>query len=124
MMPPVLKAIIRRLATASFVIGVVAVAVLSLVPLQAIPGMDVSDKAQHLIAYLCLALAGGIAFPGRRSLLVMGLGLVLFGVSLELAQSFIPGRFASVVDAAANTLGVALGLTLAWVAGSRAGLSA
>lgn len=118
-----MKARIRTLAAAAFAVGVVAVVALSVVQPD-IPAMHGSDKARHLSAYLCLALAGGIAFPGRRSLLVVGLGLVAMGIGLEFIQAFIPGRMASVGDAAANTAGVALGLTVAWIAGTRAGLSA
>lgn len=115
---------IRPLAGAVFAIGAIAVALLSLLPQHTMPVMDVSDKAQHLIAYLCLALAGGIAVPGWRPMLWVGLGLIVFGAGLECVQAFVPGRFASVGDAAANTLGVALGLTLARIAGFRARRSA
>ena len=107
-----------------FVAGMVCVAVLSLLPQDAIPSVDVSDKVQHLMAYLCLALAGGVTFPERRSMLALGLGLVALGIGIECAQAFVPGRFASVGDAAANTLGVALGLSLARIAVARARLSA
>jgi VanZ family protein len=62
-----------------------------------------------------VALAGGIAFPDRRFLLA--LGLIGLGASLEIAQAVVPGRFASIGDVAANTLGVALGLTIARFAG-------
>ncbi len=117
-----MKARIRTLAAAAFAVGVVAVVALSVVQPD-IPAMHGSDKARHLSAYLCLALAGGIAFPGWRSLLAVGLGLVAMGIGLEFVQAFIPGRMASAGDVAANTAGVALGLTVAWIAGTRARLS-
>jgi len=41
----------------------------------------------------------------------------LYGASMEVLQSFAPGRTASLYDAAANVLGVGLGLT---IAGTRA----
>lgn len=120
-----MKAPVRILAGAAFAAGVIAVAVLCLLPQEAVPHLDVGDKAQHLIAYLCLALAGGVAFPGRSVWVVvgLGLGLVALGIGLEVGQAFVPGRYASMGDAAANTLGVVIGLTVARVASARAGLS-
>lgn len=123
MIPTAVRARIRPLAGAAFAAGALAVTVLSLLPREVVPDVDLGDKVQHLIAYLCLALAGGIAFPDRRSLLALGLGLVVLGAGLEFAQAIVPGRFASVGDAIANTLGVALGLTIARFAVSRARLS-
>jgi len=111
--PAATRSIIRPLAGAAFAVGAIMVVVLSLLPQDIAPHVDVGDKVQHLIAYLCLALAGGIAFPDRRFLLALGLGLIALGVSLEIAQAFVPGRFASIGDVAANTLGVAVGLAIA-----------
>ncbi len=111
------------MAGAVFTLGAVCVAVLSLLPQTVLPSVELSDKLQHLIAYLCLALAGGIAFPQRRSLIALGLGLIALGVGLEVAQGFVPGRLVSAADAIANTAGVALGLIVARIAGSWAGLS-
>lgn len=113
---------IRILAGVAFFAGMLTVAVLSLLPQDAVPQVDLSDKLQHLIAYLCVALAGGIAFPEGRFPIVLGLVLVVLGVGIEGAQAFIPGRFASVGDAVANTFGVLIGVALARVAGARGGL--
>ena len=108
---------IRKAALVLFVLGVLAVASVSLLPQQALPPVGLWDKLQHLVAYGALALTGGAAFPGNRRLLVLGGGLILFGGALELAQAGIPGRFGSIGDALANALGVALGLAVAhWAA--------
>lgn len=112
------------LAGVAFAAGTLCVTVFSLLPQDAIPHVDVSDKIQHLVAYLCLALTGGAAFPGRRSMAALGLGLVAVGIGLECAQMFVPGRSASVGDAVANTLGVVLGLAFAHIAHVRARRSA
>ena len=112
------------LAGMSCVAGILAVTILSLLPQDTLPHMDVSDKVQHLIAYFCMALAGGIAFPRRRSLMALGFGLAVLGIGLEFAQMFVPGRFASIGDGVANTLGVVLGLSLARIVNTRTGLSA
>ncbi len=113
MTPASARSIIRPLAGAAFAAGVLAVVVLSLVPQEALSHFNLSDKPLHAAAYLCLALAGGIAFPDRRSLLALALGLVALGIVLEFGQALVPGRFTSVGDAVANTVGVVLGLTIA-----------
>ncbi len=124
MTQPPSKAVIRRLAAVAFVAGALAVTILSLLPDNAMPHTRLWDKAQHVIAYLCLGLAGGIAFPDRRFVPVLGLGLVALGIGLEFGQAIIPGRYTSAWDALANTLGVMLGLALARFTLPRTGLSA
>ena len=109
--------VLRRAARTLFAIGVLLVALVSLVPQESLPPVGLWDKLQHLLAYGALALTGGVAFPGNRRLVVLGAWLVLLGGALELAQAQIPGRFGSIGDALANTLGVALGLAAAhWAA--------
>lgn len=117
------KSFFRPLAAAAFAVGALTVAVLSLLPQELMPNVDVGDKIQHLTAYLCLALVGGTAFPGRRQQLAVGLGLFAFGIGIEFIQAFVPGRFASVGDVVANTIGVVLGLSIARFAGSRVTLA-
>jgi len=113
------NAIIRWAAITGFAAGVVAVSVLSLIPSDALPGIEVWDKLQHLLAYLVLAVTGAVAFPGRRSLPWLAIGLLILGCVLEAIQAFVPGRVADVDDAVANAIGVGLGLVIARVAGSR-----
>ena len=75
-----------------------------------------SDKIGHFIAYLALSgsfiLARFVTYPA--SLLGVA-GVALFGVGLEWAQSFVPGRHPSVWDAAANALGAAWAAPLAYL---------
>lgn len=113
MTPAAARSIIRPLAGAAFAAGAIIVAVLSLLPQDVMPHVGFGDKIQHLIAYLCLALAGGIAFPDRRSFLALAVGLVALGIVLEFGQAVVPGRFTSIGDVVANTVGVLLGLTIA-----------
>jgi VanZ family protein len=44
--------------------------------------------------------------------LPIALSLIALGGMIEVAQSFVPGRFASMGDFVANAVGVALGLAL------------
>jgi len=113
------NAVIRWAAITGFAAGVAAVSVLSLIPSDALPGIEVWDKLQHLLAYLVLAVTGAVSFPGRRSLPWLAIGLLILGCVLEAIQAFVPGRVADVDDAVANAIGVGLGLVIARVAGSR-----
>ena len=100
---------VRKLAKIAFFIGLVAVIALALLPQETLPETGTWDKLNHALAYGVLALSGGLGFKGRRSLLMVGLGLVVLGAGLELAQSVIPNRDGNITDALANFVGVAMG---------------
>ena len=104
----------RKFARLSFAIGIIAVTWLSLTPQDALPEIHLWDKLQHLIAYGALAICGTVGFQGRRPRLILGVGLMALGCGLEVAQAVIPGRSPSVIDAAANIAGMALGMATTW----------
>jgi VanZ family protein len=106
---------IRNIARLSFPIGLIAVAWLSLTPRDAMPEIQMWDKLQHLMAYAVLAACGAIGFPGGRPRLIVGVGLIVFGCGLEIAQAAVPGRSSNIGDAVANIAGIALGLATAWI---------
>ena len=70
------------------------------------------DKAQHFIAYFGLALMGVLGWAHRRRPLVIFLGVITLGGTLELLQAVV-GRDAEWGDMAANTLGAGTGTVLA-----------
>lgn len=90
-----------------FVFGVLVTGWVSLLPRVALPETGVSDKIEHLVAYVVLSLVGCRAFPDQVQRILMG--LVLYGIALEGLQSLVPGRVPSLMDIVANTLGVGLG---------------
>ena len=94
------------------------VVIASLVPARDLPHLRVSDKLEHLLAYLALALwFGGLVPP--RGYLRLALGLVALGGGIEIAQGLMGlGRQAGWRDFEADALGVALGLSLC-IAGLR-----
>ncbi|MFN3859751.1 MAG: VanZ family protein [Caulobacter sp.] len=99
-----------------FVLALLVIAWLSLSPIEELPvSVSLWDKAQHAIAYFGLALIGAWAFPDRSGRLAVG--LVAFGVGVEILQAAMAlGRQGDAIDAVANTLGVAVGLAVAWSA--------
>jgi VanZ family protein len=106
-------------ARGAFVIGALAVTVLSLAPVQTLPTLDLSDKINHAIAYAFLAATGCFGFGAfsRRAQFVIVVSLSLFGGLIEVLQP-LSGRSASVADTLANQIGIGLGWLLAWKAAS------
>jgi VanZ family protein len=103
---------LRRAYLWLFGLLLVAVAVASLLPLNATPGLAVNDKLQHFLAYTGLALVGALATTRQWPLWWLGLALLLFGVVIELLQGYFGYRFAEWLDVVANASGIAAGLVL------------
>lgn len=98
-----------KLAKTAFFIGLATVIAFSLLPQENVPETGLWDKWNHALAYGLLTISGGIGFKGRRSLLTVGIGLVVLGAVLELAQSATPDRDGSIYDVVANFVGIAIG---------------
>lgn len=97
----------------AFYVGAAVVGVLSLVPGQALPSTGISDKVEHLLAYIALGLVGGAtARNGHRAMLSI-LGVIAFGIAIEFLQLFAPGRYAEIGDAAADAAGAVIGGAIA-----------
>ncbi len=91
-----------------------SIAALSLLPIRGPDlGLPQGDKWHHAFAYLVLTLYfGQLVATGWRTRFVLVLGLLGYGIAIELAQSFTPARQAELADLAANALGIAIGLVL------------
>ena len=87
-----------------------------------LPGTgQVSDKQAHAAAYGVLAILCLMGLTGWRWRRVAGATLlgafvitVLYGISDEFHQSFVPGRSPDVADVVADAVGAVLALTAAW----------
>jgi VanZ family protein len=87
-----------------------AVVVTSLLPARELPRLHVSDKLEHLLAYLSLAIWFGGLVRVRRYLW-LALALLALGGSIEIAQGLMGlGREADWRDFIAGACGVGLGL--------------
>ena len=71
-----------------------------------------ADKVFHFLGYSWLAFLPPLAFARKQTGVRLALSMIGLGCGLELCQAFIPGRFFSFGDLAANTLGVLAGLWL------------
>ena len=95
-----------------------------------LPDIPDLDKGLHCIVYGVLALSALFAVPEYKyqanpfgvSLLVV-LFCLLYGISDEFHQSFIPGRFPSVLDLVADTIGAVVVVWI-WYRMKRKGLGA
>ena len=93
--------------------GWVLCIVLSLMPAVDLPGPAHSDKIGHFLAYFMLSAWAVWTFRSRRAHLLAALALVALGIAMEFAQANLTRvRLGDVRDALANTLGVAVGLSL------------
>jgi len=88
--------------------------VFSLAPPPPVDAPHGSDKLVHFLCYGALAVGAVQLFATRAALLRATVGLVALGVALELAQEALTQtRMLDPRDAAANTLGVLLGMLVA-----------
>jgi hypothetical protein len=71
-----------------------------------------ADKLYHCAAYGWLAVLPMIGLAIRRFALSAALSMIILGILLEIGQYFIPSRTCSLLDIAANSLGVVLGIFL------------
>ena len=93
-----------------FVCCLVFTTIMALIPVAEVPDVfNFWDKAQHTFAFVVLAIMVGFAFPNKIKM--MGIGLLLYGASIELMQTFFTvTRVGEVSDFAADCLGISIGL--------------
>lgn len=95
--------------------GLVAlsIVILSLVPGSMRPHILRNDHLEHFVAYLAVASLWAVGNRRSGRLLASGLLLAACAGLLEVAQLWIPGRTASIVDFASSAIGGSVGLLLA-----------
>jgi len=104
------KRILRGLWMAAIVLVVVSSLLPSnSLPIKALDNLGISDKLEHCIAYLVLAILPGI-HESRRFITAAALGAVAMGVILEFGQLYSGWRDFEVGDMVADAIGVCVGL--------------
>lgn len=98
----------RALASGPWVVAGL-IAVLSLSPRR----LDLTAVGpggwEHPLAYFALGAAAVLAGGGRSRVALLG-WLWLYGIALEVLQTFVPGRTPLVSDAVSSAFGAALGV--------------
>ena len=93
-------------------LGVVAIAVLSLVPGELRPQILVSNLLEHFAAYCATSFALAFGYLGHTRVLPIALLLTIYAAILETAQLWVPGRASRIIDFAAGSLGAWAGISL------------
>jgi VanZ family protein len=75
------------------------------------PHSDLSQDAEHALAFVLVGLAFGFAYS-RNRLLTSVIAVVMIGV-LEILQLWAPGRHARLEDFVVDALAACIGLTIA-----------
>ena len=83
------------------------VGILSLMPT---PDLGGSDKIAHFVTYAFLSAVFSLIAEQRKSLWLILIGLIGYGLLLEFLQSLTSYRQGDIADAIANSLGVMTGL--------------
>jgi VanZ family protein len=100
---------------------IVLATIASIVPAHDLPQMGglISDKLEHIVGYLVLALWFAGIYPKARYPMI-GVALLVMGIVIEGLQGAMKvGRQADLRDVYANSLGIVCGLllALAWLGG-------
>ncbi|WP_456406139.1 VanZ family protein [Thiolapillus sp.] len=85
---------------------------MALTPIPDLLQQTVNDKFGHALAFLLLAFLVHASWPNAPFGWRHGAPLVAYGAFLECAQYFVPGRFFSLLDIVADTVGIGLYLFL------------
>jgi VanZ family protein len=90
------------------------VSVGSLIPSDMVAGISAFDKLIHAGSYFTLMIWFAGAYEARRHVFI-AVVLIAAGTGLDLVQNLTATRTFSMFDVFANSVGVAVGLVLAWL---------
>jgi VanZ family protein len=100
---------LRAYARWAFAVCLVVVLVYALLPLEIIGPAIGWDKMEHAITFALLTMVGCSAYADRKIQVL--LGLLAYGILIEVLQSFTDYRFAEVLDVVADGVGILIGWT-------------
>lgn len=100
-----------QLLRLSFAAALIAVFVLALLPAPEAPKLvSWQDKIEHFVLFAGLAGLGFLAWPSRAWR--VSVGMLVYGVAMELAQSMTAYRVGDYLDWLADAIGVAVALAV------------
>ena len=88
------------------VTSLLVISYLAFVPKEYPPALSVSDKLNHVAAFLALAFLTDFSFPKIRNILRKTWPLLVYGVGIEIVQIFLPFRHFSLLDVLADAAGL------------------
>jgi VanZ family protein len=100
---------LRTYARRVFAVCLVVVMIAALLPPQIIGSPLGWDKANHAVTFAMLAMLGCGSYSDRKVQVLIG--LLAYGVLIEVLQSFTDYRSAEVLDVVADAVGIAIGWT-------------
>ena len=86
--------------------ALVVISYLAFTPLDIPVASGLNDKVSHIAAFLCLALLTDFSWPESPWNRTKFLSLMSYGLLIEIVQAFLPNRFFSLWDLAADALGL------------------
>ena len=93
----------------------IALIILSLVPLSSIESPGNTDKIAHFIAYLILSVLVYFISGSLKQKVYLFISVIVIGIVLESIQNLIPGRSFSYFDMLGNVAGAVFGYLLSWM---------
>jgi VanZ family protein len=98
----------RTLFRGALVGALIMITYLAFTPLDIPVVASLNDKFSHVAAFLCLAFLSDFSWPDSKwNRAKFGL-LACYGLFIEIVQNFLPHRLFSLLDLAADILGLAL----------------
>jgi len=104
---------LRRACRALFAVALVLVFVGSVLRITVGPDFRFSDKVAHAVAFFLLVALAQLGYAERGLAARLMLALLGYGLFIELVQALLPWREFSLLDWAADGLGIALCAALA-----------
>jgi VanZ family protein len=89
--------------------AVLGILFLATTPLACPIASDINDKLSHVVAFFVLAGLTDFSFPEAKNRLALALALLGYGLTIEIIQHFLPWRMFSLMDVAADALGIGCG---------------
>ena len=102
---------LSKISAAFFFIFLIAIEYLALTPAQIKLIENSWDKANHFIAFAALYVTLHFGFS-RLNLGAKVAILLAYGIQIEVAQSFVPNRYFSLLDVVADGIGIVFGILL------------
>jgi hypothetical protein len=93
-------------------ISVATIAILSLLPVSERPHVLATGQLEHFVAYAGTAAFLATGYTAKRQLIAISVLLPVCAAYLEILQTFVRGRNAQMIDAAAGTIGSWVGIVL------------